>query len=310
MKVDREELNSNNTNKCDGFRFMVQQPDDIYSTFPFTLIPEKNFVFENGCLHHEDCLKKKYMVYNPSDANKKVNKVCSDLEYSPALKKILTNMNDALLYKQTIINKYLSHQQVEQRLAHHKDQEAKYRLKMHTQSKTIARLNKTMDLHQRLLHSIKDNKVHRLHDIVNVALRQGRSIGYIVEKVTDAIGGIYNPQYKEDDKDLAFLILQFGGPALLDIVHRACHLPSSSTAYKMIQGTRTINTPVNARISDLSQNIAFDANGPKYGTMLKIDEHFVDKGPRWCPPRITIYMAYVMSMLATNVYPWKLGMIS
>ena len=85
-----------------------------------------------------------------------------------------------------------------------------------------------------------------------VALYNNCSIGYITQKVSDAICGLYNPHY---NKDLAFLISQYGGPALLEIVHRAVKLPSCSTAYSMIKGKRTITTLVNATISELAANI-------------------------------------------------------
>ena len=44
------------------------------------------------------------------------------------------------------------------------------------------------------------------------ALGAKRSISYIIDKIVDAIHGIYNPHYAQNGKDLAFLILQFGGP--------------------------------------------------------------------------------------------------
>ena len=71
-----------------------------------------------------------------------------------------------------------------------------------------------------------------------VALKAKRSIGYIVNKVIDAIiGGIYSPNTTECDKHLTFLILQLSsGPGLLDIVHRAINLPSTSTAYRDAKG--------------------------------------------------------------------------
>ena len=275
--------------KCEGFRFMVHNPAEIYSTFPFTLLPGQNFQFENSSLHHVDCVKKKYIVYQASDDNPLCNKVCFDLRFSKSLESILSLMSNSELYKSQTTNKYLSHHQMELRLNNCKTQLAKRRLQVHTQSKTIARLDKTLELHQRFLHSLQEHKIHRLHDLVDVALRQKRSIGYILQKVTDAIDGIYNPHYKEDDKELAFIILQFGGPALLDIVHRAIKLPSTSTAYKMIKGSRTINTSVNADVSELTDNFKIDSEAPKYGHMLKIDEHYVDKRARWCPQDNKIY---------------------
>ena len=159
------------------------------------------------------------------------------------------------------------------------------RLQVHTQSKTILRLNKTLQHHQQFLLFIQENKIHRLHEITSVAVHNNCCISYITQKVSDAIRGLYNPHYNKDDKDLAFLILQYGGPALLEIVHNVIKLPTCSTAYSMIKGKRTITTSVNATISEsvLAANINVLETAPKHGHMLKIDEHYVDKRAWWCP---------------------------
>lgn len=275
--------------KCQGFRLLVRNPNDVYTTFPFTLIPEKGLVFENGSFHHKNCLLKNYLVFEPHSENRSMNQDCFNLQFQPSQQKMITNMHNTTLHKTHVNNHYLSHKQMELRPKHHKDQEATYRLKVHSQSKTIARLNKTLDLHQRFLHSLQEHRVHRLHDLVNVALKQGRSVGYILQKVTDAVDGIYQSHYNSDDKDLAFVILQFGGPALLDIIHRVIGLPSPSTVYKMIQGTKTINSSVNASVSELGDNMQFCEQSPRYGCMLKIDEHYVDRRARWCPNDNKLY---------------------
>ena len=85
------------------------------------------------------------------------------------------------------------------------------------------------------------------------------------------------------DKDLAFIIYQFGGPSLLEIVHRAINLPSCSTARKMLQGSRNISTAVDATVEELAENIDIKEDAPKYGHMLKIDEHYVEQRVRWNP---------------------------
>ena len=95
------------------------------------------------------------------------------------------------------------------------------------------RLGITLDMHQRFLINIANHNIPRLTELVSVALRNNRSISYIVGKAVDAINGVYLARPSQNDKDLAYLILQFGGPSLLDICHRANALPSVSTAYKM-----------------------------------------------------------------------------
>ena len=109
-----------------------------------------------------------------------------------------------------------------------------------------------------------------------------KSMQYIIEKVINAIAGIYYLHPSQNDKDLAYLILQFGGPALLDIYHRAINLPSTSTASGMIKD-KTLNSSLDAGIKDIVENIVIDTSLPKYGHMLKVDETFVDQNAWWCP---------------------------
>ena len=105
----------------------------------------------------------------------------------------------------------------------------------------------------------------------------------------DAIYGIYSHNLSQDDKDLAFLIVQFGGPGLLDIVHRAIGFPSTSTAYRMIKGTTQMSTSINAKTEDITKNININLYLPAYGNMLKIDETCVDAKARWCPLDNKVY---------------------
>ena len=107
------------------------------------------------------------------------------------------------------------------------------------QIKTISETGQDFKSSSTFFLLLNENKIHRLHELIHVAFKAKRSIGYIVSKLVDAIDGIYRPNPSQDDKDLAFLILQFGGPGLLDIVHRAIGFPSTSTAYKNDQRNHT-----------------------------------------------------------------------
>ena len=125
------------------------------------------------------------------------------------------------------------------------------------------RLQKTLEI-QRFLLLLKENNVPRLPELVSVAMHAGRSIGYITDKLTDAINDIYCANSSEDDKDIAFFIQQLGGPALLDMVARAIRLPSNSTIYRMLKGTSTINSSFLATPEEIVQNIKFNDDAPKY----------------------------------------------
>ena len=69
-----------------------------------------------------------------------------------------------------------------------------------------------LSFHIRLVVVIAENKIPRLHYLVNVALRNNRSIQYIVCKCTEVVAGVYRAHVDQDDRDLTFLVLKFGGP--------------------------------------------------------------------------------------------------
>lgn len=95
-----------------------------------------------------------------------------------------------------------------------------------------------MKLHQKILLTISNQNIPRLTELVSTALNQNRGVSYIANKIIDAVDGIYRPNPRQDDKDLAFLVLKVGGPSLLDI------LPSVSTAYRIAKSCKSIESSV------------------------------------------------------------------
>ena len=122
---------------------------------------------------------------------------------------------------------------------------------------------------------------YNLHELVNVALRNNRSITYIIEKMTAAVKGLYNPCYSVDDKELAFLILHYGGPGLLEILHKAMQLPSTSTAYRLLRGSKPIKSLTDVSSTDVVNNIKPNNKCFQYGYMFKVNETYVDKRVKW-----------------------------
>ena len=59
-----------------------------------------------------------------------------------------------------------------------------------------------------------------------------------------------------DNKELAFLILHYRGPGLLDIVHKAIQLPSTlttTTTYRLLISSRPIKSS-----TDVTSNVVVD----------------------------------------------------
>ncbi|KAG1841139.1 hypothetical protein DFJ58DRAFT_732592 [Suillus subalutaceus] len=112
-----------------------------------------------------------------------------------------------------------------------------------------------LDDYHRLLMAISEKDIPRLHQVVNVALRNGTSIREIVNKLEDALEGVYPPRgYGANDLDIATLVLQIGGHQLLFVLNQGLGLPSIRTL--RTRSTFTTLTPTIGPIRDDQ----FDAN--------------------------------------------------
>ena len=219
-------------NFCKGY----SPNDEVYELFPFQLLPTmKTKVFKNNSFHHVDCMKHNYVLQNQStgDSGDETNTMCARLSDESNLKTIVERSVKPFQELATFNNRFLNHRQLSNKCVSYRQDLRNLRLDNMNMVRKINRLGRTLDMHQRFMLSISQHNVPRLQQLVAVALRNKRSIQYIVSKVVNAIDGIYLARPSQDDKELAYLILQFGGPALVDICHHANALPSSSTAYRM-----------------------------------------------------------------------------
>ncbi|KAG2117596.1 hypothetical protein DEU56DRAFT_919052 [Suillus clintonianus] len=122
-------------------------------------------------------------------------------------------------------------------LAHMQDTARSYayqvntlKLKGLTDSRKYMRALTQLDDYHRFLMAISDNDIPRLQQIINVALRDGASIRGIVNKLEDALEGVYRPRgYGADDLDIATLVYRLGGRQLLFALNKTLDLPSLRT---------------------------------------------------------------------------------
>jgi hypothetical protein len=69
-----------------------------------------------------------------------------------------------------------------------------------------------LDDYNHLLVAISEQDIPRLQQIINVALCNGASICQIINKLEDALEGVYHPQgYDANDLDIATLVYRLGG---------------------------------------------------------------------------------------------------
>ena len=122
---------------------------------------------------------------------------------------------------------------------------------------------------------LSQNDIPRLKELVSVALKHKRSVNYIVDKVLDAIDGIYHAQPSSDDKDLAFIVLKLG-PSLLSVHCKANKLPSCSTAYRMAKELKSLVCPISISAGEcVKNNLDLPYFHNSYASTLKMDETFL-----------------------------------
>lgn len=87
-----------------------------------------------------------------------------------------------------------------------------------------------LDDYNRLLMAISERDIPRLQQIINVALRNGASIRQIVNKLEDALEGVYHPRgYDTNDLDIATLVYRLSGRQLLFALSHKLAIPSLRT---------------------------------------------------------------------------------
>ena len=142
-----------------------------------------------------------------------LTETCSALETNDQLRTILNRA--VKTYEdihQNTNNIFLTHKQLSEKANQLHKQPNLLQLECLNRAKKVSRLNSVLALHQRFMVLISQNNVLRIKELVSVALKHRRSINYIVEKVLDAIDGVYRTRPSKEDKDLAFLVLKLGGP--------------------------------------------------------------------------------------------------
>ena len=174
----------------------------------------------------------------------------------------------------TTHNDMLSPQQLCDKLAFIQNDRRDLRLRVMNSHFKNSKMCATIALHERFMVLISENKVLRLQQLVKVALNNNKSVGYIVSKVWQVIENMYSPNPSQDDKDLAFLTLKFGGPSLLNILYRAGVLPSVSTAYKMSKSCPPLISSIKSPVKDCFENITLSVNGGS-SMSLKLDETYI-----------------------------------
>ena len=258
---------------CEGF---VPDVPKFFENFAFQLLPTIPHVVLSGeSLHHRTCSDGLFQLGTTSSGG--VNGECASLEKDERLSCMIARAvkNHKELPAQTN-NIFLTHTQLSDKCSDMRKQRNLLQLQVITKSKQLHRLNKVLGLHKRFMVLIAENNVLRVKELVSVALRNNRSISYIVDKVTLAINKVYRARPSEEDKDLSFIVLKLGGPTLLDVLCKANKLPSTSLAYRMGTDMRHLHSPVTMSVEEcVRTNLDIETFSTSYSSSQKMDETFL-----------------------------------
>ena len=111
-------------------------------------------------------------------------------------------------------HQFLSHDQLVTRVSGKGEKIKSLTLSDLNNNKKLRRMCRNVELHERILSCIQVNNINRLNAIVKTCLENNHSIKSTKYKK-------YNPHHTVENIELSILILQFGGPSLLEILHRA-----------------------------------------------------------------------------------------
>ena len=137
-----------------------------------------------------------------------------------------------------ITKEYLNYEQIVQLLQEKEKKIKELTLKGLNDQRKIKYFSQCLQIHERILLCLKTNDIPRLHQIFEVCFNNNRSIGFLLGRLNDAIDKHYSPYYSKDDKDLALLVLKFGGPSLLEILHSAKGFLGISTSYRLVNSNK------------------------------------------------------------------------
>ena len=250
----------------------------IHKSFPYPLMDVIAFkwshiIVNHNTIHHKKCFSNNYILRD--DGTHDVNKCCDDLRYNKALNDIITRASLNVTELPCYSCKYLNFTQLHAKIQVFEKIKNELKLEGLNNKRNLARLGGSLGLHQRLVSLMATNNVPRIKELLSVALRNRRSLNYIVDKVKDAIDGVYSPRPSKEDKDLAVLVLKIRGPRLLDICFKANMLPSTTTAYRIAKSLKPFRLPITWSILECLENNLPVQLIDSYAASLKVDETYI-----------------------------------
>ncbi|CAM9391248.1 unnamed protein product, partial [Hapterophycus canaliculatus] len=126
-------------------------------------------------------------------------------------------------------NRFLTHNQLDVRAASWKRAAKSGSLQRLNLKKKTTVLLKNLTLEKRFTLLIAQENIPGVRRVLAQALKRGSSSHAILGKIGDALKGTYHGRgWKEEEKNVALLVLRLGGPSLLHVLQKTTGLPGLS----------------------------------------------------------------------------------
>ena len=273
-----DQLNSENDcaqNVCQGF--VPNVPEPFLMNYPFQLHLSSNlpFTFTQSALFSLNCLK----IAQNDQSN---CTACSALASSSTLRQIESRAQSS---SQFANNRFLTYSQLVEKIEKLHEERKTLRLLKLNSSRRLSKLASSVNLYKRLLWCLGENDIPRVKQLLNVCLRKGASVNYILDRIQLALNGAYHAKgFQAADIDIGLLVLRIGGPRLVHALHQVFGIPSVSLLYKQQAAKFTPSISAYDREVlwlNLSSMLLAINQGEACGWVLLIDEVACEQRVRW-----------------------------
>ena len=262
-------------NACQGYVPNVPEPFILNYPFQLHAFTKFPFTFTQSAVFSENCLETAEIGQSNCTA-------CSALMPTTALRHIESR---ARFPSQHTNNRFLTYSQLVEKVEKLIEERKNLRLLKLNSSRKLSKLANSVDLYKRLLWFLGENDIPRVRQLLNVCLRKGASVNYILDRVQLALNGMYHAKgFQTDDIDIGLLVLRIGGPRLVYALHQVFGVPSVSLLYK--QQAAKFSPSVGAYDREVlwmnlsSMLLALD-QGEACGWVMLIDEVSCEQRVRW-----------------------------
>ena len=198
-----DQLNSENycaQNVCQGF--VPNVPEPFLMNYPFQLHLSSNlpFTFTQSALFSLNCLK----IAQNDQSN---CTACSALASSSTLRQIESRAQSS---SQFANNRFLTYSQLVEKIEKLHEERKTLRLLKLNSSRRLSKLASSVNLYKRLLWCLGENDIPRVKQLLNVCLRKGANVNYILDRIQLALNGAYHAKgFQAADIDIWYLLREF-----------------------------------------------------------------------------------------------------